>query len=53
MILQTGGMAEVLDHVLSKFESLTLNPSVPKGKKGFTVSSLNYFQYSFFWDLYF
>jgi hypothetical protein len=53
MILQTGGMAQVLDHVLSKFQSLTLNRSVPKEKKGFGVSSLNSFQFSFFWDLYF
>jgi hypothetical protein len=35
-------MAQVLDHVPSKFESLTLNPSMPKGEKGFTLSALNY-----------
>jgi hypothetical protein len=43
MILGTGGMAQVLDHVLSKFESLTLNPSMPKGEKGFSVSLFNSF----------
>jgi hypothetical protein len=40
MILQSGGMAQVLDHVTSKFESLTLNPSMPKEEKEFSVSSL-------------
>jgi hypothetical protein len=48
MILQTGGMAQVLDHVPSKIEFLTLNPSVRKGEKGFSVSTFNSFQHSFF-----
>jgi hypothetical protein len=48
MILQTGGMAQVLEHVPSKLESLIINPNMPKGKKGFSVSSLSSFQYSFF-----
>jgi hypothetical protein len=53
VILQMGGMAQMLDHVPSKFESLTLNPNIPKGEKGFSASLLNFFQYSFFWGLYF
>jgi hypothetical protein len=48
MSLQTGGIAQVLEHVPNKLESLTLNTRMPKGKKGFSVSSLNSFQYSFF-----
>jgi hypothetical protein len=48
MILQTGGMGQVLEHVLSKLEALILKPSIPKGKKRFSVSSLTSFQYTFF-----
>jgi hypothetical protein len=33
MVLQTGSMAQVLDHVPSKSEALTLNLSMPKGEK--------------------
>jgi hypothetical protein len=48
MILQSEGMAQVLDQVPRKFESLTSIPSLPKGEKGFSLSSLNSFQHCFF-----
>jgi hypothetical protein len=53
MILQTGSMAQVLDHMPSKFESLTLNPVCPRERKDLLYPHLTLFSTLSLLDLYF
>jgi hypothetical protein len=53
MSLQTGGIAQVLEDVPSKLESLTLNPSMQRERKNLVYLHLILFSTRSFWDLYF